>query len=142
MSQVNFSKYFNPEVTDLDLVVKVGLDTANDTGWEFQDEFENSRNHEIGETYDQAKERVRKEWTVVVTIKGEKANPTVLYYLQSYWKGNIESGDSQDTGDAEETIKNVIQWLTDGVQEEVYDRSWEDKGNTYQPAFAGLATQD
>lgn len=141
----NYSNYFNPKVTDLEIFVTVGMDTAEDTGWEFSDLYEASRERDgegnVIESYEDARQRVRADGSICVLISGEKENPSVMYHIITTWKGNREPGDTQDTGDAKQSIEDVISWLEDGLEEKVNDHSFESAGNTYQPAFAQFETQ-
>ena len=133
----NFSHYFNPDVTNIDIHIKVSLGTAEDTGWEFSDLYENIE-MATGEPFNIARERVREEWSITVSIVGEKNNPDVTYYITST---NNETGDRQQTGDNEQSIKDVISWIESNVTESIVDHSWEESGNTYQPAFFQFETQ-
>ncbi len=137
------SNPFNPAVETLDISVTVGIDTADKTGWEFSDLYEASRrrdnaNGDVTESYEDAAARIKTEWSMTVVIKGDPKSPKLSWYLDST---NNECGDSEETGDDEQTIKDVIQWLTDGVTEKIRDHSY-DANNCYQPAFAQFATME
>lgn len=144
MKKQDFSKYFNSQVTNLDLFITVGVDTAEGSGWDFSDMFESARRRneddETIETYDKARNRIRKNWSIEVKIYGEKATPSVLYCIKSWHNGNVECGGLMDTGDDEKTIQDVIAWLENGQEEQVRDLSYDDK-DTHQPAFAQFNTQ-
>lgn len=134
---------FNPSVETLDISITVGIDTADKTGWEFSDLYEASRRRdnstgEVVESYEAAAARIKAEWSMTVVIKGDTNSPKLSWYLEST---NNECGDSEATGDDEQTIKDVIQWLTDGVTEKIRDHSY-DANNCYQPAFAQFATME
>jgi hypothetical protein len=137
------SNSFNPAVEVLDISITVGIETADKTGWEFSDLYEQSRRRDnstgdVVESYEDAAARIKAEWSMTVVIKGNPTAPKMHYYLEST---NNECGDSQPTGDDEQTIKDVIQWLTDGVTEKVRDHSY-DANNCYQPAFTQFATME
>ena len=140
----NLANYFNPNVTDLEIFVTVGMGTAEDTGWEFSDLYEASRERDeegdVVESYDDARQRLRADASICVKIEGDKESPRVSYVVITTWKGNREAGDTQDTGDDEQSIKDCIEWLESNVTESVRDYSFETAGNTYRPAFAQFET--
>lgn len=134
---------FNPLVQTLDISITVGIETADKTGWEFSDLYEASRRRdnstgEVIESYEDAAARIKAEWSMTVNIKGDPNQPKLSWFLTST---NNEVGDSEPTGDDQQTIKDVIQWLTSGVTEKVRDHSY-DTNNCYQPAFMQFATME
>lgn len=146
MSKQDFSKYFNPAATNIEISTQVSVGTAEDSGWEFSDLYEDARRRdsetgEVVESYKAARERIRKEWSIEVDIVGPKEGPTVTYVVKSWHNGNVERGDRQDTGDAEKSIEDVIYWIENDKYENVSDYSYEEEGNTYQPSFAQFNTQ-
>ena len=60
----NLANYFNPNVTDLEIFVTVGMGTAEDTGWEFSDLYEASR------------ERDKAMWSSLTMMHGSAFVPT------------------------------------------------------------------
>jgi hypothetical protein len=146
----NYSNYFNSKTTNLEIYVRVGMDTAEDKGWNYSEFYEHSRkryiNEQTGETeyaesYDQARERLRNNASVMVILKSKKENPEAKTYIITWHNGNQECGDTEDAGDVEETIKDVIFWLENDLVEKVIDLSFEAENNIYQPAFAQFDTQ-
>lgn len=139
MTTQDFSKYFNPAVTNLDFFITVDIPTAEKSGWDFTGLYEDAQSAS-GESYEKARKRVRKEWSIEVKIYGEKTKPSVLYCIKSFHNGNWEHSDLMDTGDAEKTIQDVIYWLENDKEEQVRDESWGEN-YTSQPAFAQFNTQ-
>lgn len=137
----NFSNYFNQNVTDLDIRVTVPFGVAEKTGWEFGDVV-SEVSTVSGETVEQVRSRLASDWRVTVSIEGKKESPYTRFYFQSWENGNWENGGFEPTGDDEQTIKDVINWLTAGVVIGVDDYSFEATNNTYQPAFGQFKTQN
>lgn len=147
---MNFSHYFNPATTDLELYVTVSMATAEDSGWDYTEFYELSRKQNLNdfgeteyhETYDEARDRLRTEASVRVILRGNKNNPEAKTYIVTYNGPNEECGDTEDAGDVEKTITDVIYWLEKTLTEKVKDLSFENEGDTYSPAFAQFKTQD
>lgn len=135
----NFSNYFNPNVTDLDIRITVPFCVAEKT-WDFNEIIEDQAIMS-GETFAQVRKRLAYDWRVTVHIEGKKDSPYTRFYFQSWENGNWENGGYEPTGDDEQTIKDVIEWLAAGLQIGVDDYSFESAGDTYQPAFAQFNTQ-
>ena len=134
---MSFSKFFNPKTSIIEFRIQVSLDLADRTGWEFSDLYEECRQHK--EAYEDSMKRIRKDWSIEVRIYGPKSSPSTLFCVGSWYNGKIEWGPTKETGDDEQTIKDVIQWLTDGAAEAVKDFSY-DKSDKYYPAFAQFNT--
>jgi len=139
----NLANYFNPKITHIDLQVTVNLGVAYEYGWESSDLYEGTRRGEsddmgdlpITESYEDATKIRLKAHQITVYVTGDKRAPNVVYTVTSAGEGV-----KMDTGGTEKCIKDCIQWIGSGVAE-VTDRSFEENGGTYQPAFSQFETQ-
>ena len=124
----------NPIATSLELNIDVGIDVLQTQGWDF-DTYHESRAEVQGITKEQAERDNIQEYTAVLTVRTNEDGELETFDAWYNYDSN-ETTCREHTGDDEETIRDVVSLLNEGVIviDDGKDLSRDSEGN-YVPSF-------
>ena len=134
----------NPAATELEINLKVAIGYLETEGWDFDSYGENTVDYLQGRadegedievpTFEAAMNEIRKKCTCTVRIITLDGKPSTDYFFTDTSKN--ETWGAEETGDDEQTIKDIITLLNAGLVtiNDADDLSRDDDGN-YVPTF-------
>ena len=123
----------NPSAVKVELRVRVGIDLLQTEGFDFDSYHENTAKHfEI--SVEEAEQRNLQEYSCDILFSGN--NKKVKTSLSWFSHDRNESLESEPTGDDQQTIKDILNLLNEGVIKinADWDYSEDEEGN-YVPFF-------
>lgn len=124
----------NPKAKKIDLTIHVDIQSLETEGWDFSEYHENTA-RALGISEEEAEQRNYSEYSAQIILRtSEKGD--VETFVQWYSHDRNEETTLEETGDDEQTVKDIISLLAAGLIHinDDDDYSTDDNGN-YVPAI-------